>query len=225
MGADGKKIFDEYHKWYYRSRVWEYTTWLGVKVNKSVLDLWNYQEILTKLNPSVIIELGTYKGGSTLFFSTVLKELKKPFKIITIDINKENIDQKVFSDPNIKVIISDSTDTSIVKQILSVRDQFAGPMFVIVDSDHSANHVYKEMVMLRRILKKGDWVIIEDGNINGHPILPNWGDGPWEAMERYFNEYPNDYQRDKAREEKFGFTFAPGGFLVWNNEPLNNKGK
>ncbi|MBV9768089.1 MAG: hypothetical protein JOZ32_00840 [Bryobacterales bacterium] len=41
-----------------------------------------------------------------------------------------------------------------------------------------------------------------------------WGPGPYEALEEYLRQYPNDYQPDREREEKFGFTFAPKGFLI-----------
>jgi cephalosporin hydroxylase len=51
-------------------------------------------------------------------------------------------------------------------------------------------------------------------NINGHPVLPGWGPGPFEAMESYCVNHPEDYERDLAREEKFGFSFATRGFLI-----------
>ncbi len=51
-------------------------------------------------------------------------------------------------------------------------------------------------------------------NVNGQPGLPAHGPGPFEAMEEYFREYPDDYVHDAAREAKFAFTFATRGFLI-----------
>jgi cephalosporin hydroxylase len=52
--------------------------------------------------------------------------------------------------------------------------------------------------------------------LNGHPVLPAFGPGPYEAIEAYEQEFPNDYTHDLARENKFGWTFAPNGFLIRN---------
>jgi cephalosporin hydroxylase len=50
--------------------------------------------------------------------------------------------------------------------------------------------------------------------MNGHPVCPHWGEGPLEAIAEYEQRHPTDYQHDTARETKFGFTYAPRGFLV-----------
>jgi len=74
----------------------------------------------------------------------------------------------------------------------------------------------KEMKLLRHVLARGDYLVVEDTNINGHPVLPGWGPGSYEAIEAYEHEFPDDYTHDVAREQKFGFTFAPRGFLIRN---------
>ena len=53
---------EEYHKWYYDTKVWTTTTWLGVPCQKSVKDLWSYQEIITELRPSLVVEFGVFSG-------------------------------------------------------------------------------------------------------------------------------------------------------------------
>jgi cephalosporin hydroxylase len=57
----------------------------------------------------------------------------------------------------------------------------------------------------------GCYLIVEDTNVNGHPVVPHWGPGPMEAVEAYLAEgapVTIDPQR-----EKFLFTFNPRGFL------------
>ena len=66
----------------------------------------------------------------------------------------------------------------------------------------------------RNDIKKGDYLIVEDSNINGHPVLSEFGEGPMEAILEYLQKYPQDYQWDAERENKFGFTFAPRGFFI-----------
>ena len=50
---------NEYHKWYYNTQVFNKITWMGVNTQKSPSDMWNYQEILFELKPSLVIEFGT----------------------------------------------------------------------------------------------------------------------------------------------------------------------
>ena len=71
-----------------------------------------------------------------------------------------------------------------------------------------------EMKALRPLLSAGDYLVVEDSVLNGHPVAPGWGPGPYEAIEAYEAEFPNDYIHDQEREDKFGWTWAPRGYLV-----------
>ncbi|MDQ2991731.1 MAG: cephalosporin hydroxylase family protein, partial [Candidatus Eremiobacteraeota bacterium] len=134
-------------------------------------------------------------------------------EIVSVDID-DLVHPTVRTDPNIRFIHDSSTSPAVREALRETIARRPGRIFAIVDSDHRAEHVYGELMLLREFLKPGDYLIVEDGNINGHPVLPDWGPGPYEAVERYEREFPDDYRRDREREEKFGFTFAPRGFLV-----------
>jgi len=203
-----------YHLWYYRHHVWDTVTWLGVKTLKSPADMWNYQEILYYLKPSIVIEFGTRYGGSALFFAVVMRHLGKRFKLISVDIDAANISPDTRNDPDIELLTLSTLDPRVVERIATLRREYKGPAFVILDSDHSKAHVLAEMKALRPVLVSGDYMVVEDSNLNGHPVWPSYGPGPFEAIQEYFREYPEDYQCDAAREGKFGFTFATGGFLI-----------
>jgi cephalosporin hydroxylase len=111
-------------------------------------------------------------------------------------------------------MLSSSTDQRVSKRIRELRAEYPGPAFFILDSDHSKDHVLGEMQLLRAVTEPGDYVIVEDSNINGHPVQRNFGPGPYEAIEAYEKQFPDDYSHDSAREAKFGFTFAVNGFLI-----------
>jgi cephalosporin hydroxylase len=207
---------EEYHKWYYDKEVWEDTRFLGVVTNKSVSDMWNYQEILVELKPRFIVEFGTRFGGSALFFSVIGRAIDPNMKVLSVDVSHAEVDQRVHDDPTIRLVTASSAGLEIADIILEMRQETPGKVFFILDSDHSKAHVLAELALLRGVCERGDYVIVEDGNINGHPVLPGWGDGPSEALQAYFEMYPNDYTVDAQREAKFGFTFAPSGFLIRN---------
>jgi cephalosporin hydroxylase len=205
---------EEYHKWYYNTFVWKKTTWMGVDCWKSVSDMWNYQEILFELKPSLVIEFGTAHGGSALFFANIMRQIGEPFKVLSVDINHGRLDPAARRDSDILFVNSSSTVPAIAEHIQRLKSEFPGKIFAILDSDHSMNHVLAEMKLLRPLLSAGDYLLVEDSAVNGHPVLPGLGPGPYEAIEAYEHEFPNDYTHDVARENKFGWTFAPNGYLI-----------
>jgi len=175
--------------------------------------MWNYQEILVSLKPSVIIEFGSCRGGSALFFASVMRQIGAPFIVISVDIDRSAIFAKASADPAIEFLTMSSTDERVKQRLVGARRQYPGAAFAILDSDHSKQHVLAEMMSLRDVLVSGDYLIVEDSNVNGHPVFPSHGAGPYEAILEYFRMFPDDYAHDREREKKFGFTFSPNGFL------------
>jgi cephalosporin hydroxylase len=203
-----------YEIWHYNSHLWADMKWMGVTTLKSASDMWNYQEILFALKPSLFVEFGTRYGGSALYFAAVMRQIGQRFKLLTVDIDADTVSAQTRQDPDIEVMTSSSTDPRVADRIAALRLEYPGPIFAILDSDHSEAHVLGEMKLLRPVLVKGDYVIVEDSNVNGHPVYPSHGPGPFEAIEAYFREFPDDYSHDVKREKKFGFTWAPNGFLI-----------
>lgn len=207
-------VAEDYHHWYYNTGVWRQTRWMGISTLKSPMDMWNYQEILWDLKPALVIEFGTYHGGSALFFAMVIRQMSQKFCVLSVDVDHSPVGSLVERDPDIMLLESLSTAPAVAHAIADLKQRFSGPVFTILDSDHSKQNVLGEMKFLRPYISPGDYMIVEDSNVNGHPVLPMWGDGPHEAIETYFKEFPSDYVQDSRRAFKFGFTFAPNGFLI-----------
>ena len=82
---------------------------------------------------------------------------------------------------------------------------------VILDSDHRASFVYDEIVAYGPLIRAGDYLIVEDTNVNGHPTFPEFGPGPMEAVDRFLagsDEFAID-----ERCERFLMTLNPRGYL------------
>jgi len=186
---------------------------MGVGTLKSPMDMWNYQEILVALQPSMIVEFGTWCGGSALFFASVMRQIGKPFVVYSVDISHARVSDKAKSDPNLRLVTKSSASEEVRDEIAALRRDYRGPMFAILDSDHSKDHVLAEMKNMRDVMVAGDYMVVEDSNLNGHPVDRSFGPGPYEAIEEYFRLFPNDYEHDLERERRFGFTFATNGFL------------
>jgi len=207
---------EEYAKWYFNNLVWQDTTWMGIETYKSPSDMWNYQEILVKLRPSLIIEFGSAFGGSALFWAGVMRQIGEPFKVLSVDISHELLRPEARRDPDVMFVEQSSAAAETADCIRRLKVEYPGKVFAILDSDHSMEHVLAEMKLLRPLLVPGDYLVVEDSLLNGHPVAPEWGPGPYEAVEAYEKEFPNDYTHDTARENKFGWSFSPYGFLIRN---------
>ena len=166
---------DAYQRWYYERQVHTRVRYLGHATMKSVSDLWNYQEIIFDLKPALIVELGTYAGGSALYFSHLLKSMSGHRHLLTVDISRDAVASEVLRDPGIEFMLASSCSDGVAQRIQALQKEFPGPMFIIIDSDHGKKHVLAEMIMLRALIRTGDYFIVEDSNINGHPVLPGWG--------------------------------------------------
>jgi cephalosporin hydroxylase len=197
-----------FHELYYDSRdtTWKDTRWRGVRAQKCPLDLWVYQEILHEVQPDLIVETGTAEGGSALFLASMLDLLGRG-EVITIDV-LERPDYP--RHPRITYLHGSSTDPTIVGHVSDlVGDE--DKVVVILDSDHTKDHVLAEMKAYGPLVTKGSYLIVEDTNINGHPVLPDFGPGPWEAVEEFL-QGNDQFQVDRSRE-KLLMTFNPMGYL------------
>ena len=205
-----RDVIREFHKLYYYSNVagktWSDTWWQGIQVLKCPLDLWIYQEIIFNVKPDLIIETGTYKGGTAHFFASMC-DLVGRGEIITVDIeaypNRPHHDR-------ITYLLGSSTDASIVEAVRK-RSEGKQSVMVILDSDHSMPHVRKEMELYAPLVTAGSYLIVEDTNINGNPVLPESGPGPHEAIQDFLQTH-SEFEVDRSME-KLLMTFNPGGYL------------
>ena len=203
----------EYLKWYYETNVWKRLDYRGVRTLKLPLDMWNYQELIFENDLHWVIETGTRHGGSALFFADLLAAGMREGAVISVDIAHEALHPLATSHPRIHLLLGDSTAPTTLEQIRRLVPQNrARGLLLILDSDHSARHVLQELTVLVPLLRQGDYVVVEDTIVNGHPVRPDFGPGPKEALETYLAEYPKKLVPDVRRESKFGCTFALSGY-------------
>ncbi len=203
-------IVSRFHKLYYDAtlidQTWDRTFWLGTRTMKCPLDLWVYQEIIHERRPDLIIETGTESGGSALYLACVC-DLVQRGRVITVDIeDKEGRPRH----PRVQYLLGSSISEEVVAQ---VRGQVGDrdTVMVILDSDHTRDHVLEELRLYSGFVTPGSYLIVEDTNVNGHPVYPEFGPGPMEAVDVFLKEH-RQFVVDKSRE-KFYMTFNPKGYL------------
>lgn len=208
LSISKEELVREFHKLYYYNskKTWENTYWLGVSTLKCPLDLWLYQEMIVDIRPDVIVETGTFRGGSALFLASIC-ELVGNGKVFTIDIDGNQDKPK---NERISYFTGSSTSRELVDK---VKRQISPECSVlaILDSNHSKDHVLSEMRIYSDIVTEGSYLIVEDTNVNGNPVLPDYGEGPMEAVREFLKD-TNDFVVDHDKE-KFYLTFSPHGYL------------
>lgn len=205
MGPHGTKA---YHVWSYDNMetTWGNTHWLGASVLKGPADLWMYQEVIYDTKPDILIEAGTYKGGSAYYFASIF-DLMNHGRVVTIDII--DFPERPKHD-RITFLLGSSTSEPILK---SVREAIkpGERVMVVLDSDHHKAHVLNELRLYSGFVTVGNYLVVEDTNINGHPVYPSFGPGPGEAVEEFLREN-HHFVPDKSRERS-GISYYPNGWL------------
>jgi cephalosporin hydroxylase len=186
---------------------WGNTAWLGVPVWKNPLDLWVCQEIMFEVKPALIVETGTYRGGSAYYFASIC-DLLGSGNVVTID-RMGNYGRPTH--PRVEYVKGSSVDPDVVALVKARVAAADGPTLVVLDSDHHEPHVREELEMYHEFVTPGSYLIVEDTNINGHPVNPFFGPGPMEAVQSFLPRHP-EFEIDLSRE-KYMVTHNPNGFL------------
>lgn len=208
--------------------------WFEVGPMQSPVDLMTYMECLMKTKPRVLIETGTCGGGGTIFYADVLRRIHGHgnFRIITIELNNDMIGDvgrnKLKSIPEIISIMGSSIDPRVLSEVYRLVHEFGGPVMVTLDSDHSAEHVLKELVAYSDIVDIGQYLIVQDtylglywgGNVEiNSPDAPfDYKGSPLAAVEVFLscdreNNNGNDRFEIDLYPQRWILVQSPFGFL------------
>jgi cephalosporin hydroxylase len=203
-------VIDAFNRLYYADHgTWRSNTWLGVRTWKCPTDLWLYQEIIAAVRPGLIIETGTAFGGSAMFLGWICDAVGHG-QIVSIDLQPKVPVDQLPTHPRVRYLIGSSTDPAIVEQALAMRPP-GEPVLVILDSDHREAHVRDELTAYADAVTPGSYVIVEDTNVNDHPVYASHGPGPWEAVE-WFLGRRSDFAVDTSMH-RHHLSFNPRGYL------------
>jgi hypothetical protein len=197
---------------------------MGVPIIQLPSDVIVLQELIYKIKPKFIIECGIGHGGMLLFYATILKALQiKKYKVIGIDVKIRSINKKrLLKNPlikNIELIEKSSTENKITnfltkKYSIKIKDK----KIIILDSNHTKQHVLNELNLYSKMLNRGDYIIVMDTIIEFIDKKFNIGkqfskgNSPYNAV-NIFLKKNKDYELDKYYENKSFLTVARNGFI------------
>ena len=182
-------------------------TWLNQPIWQNPLDLWTIQETISEIRPALLIEIGTHRGGSALYFAHLM-DLLGHGRVITIDIvRKHELDH-----PRIEFLLGSSTDDDVVERVREAAAEADGPVMVILDGLHDRDHVARELELYGPLVTSGSLLLSQDGIIDELGMFNDSRPGPLGANRDFLERHP-EFEYDRERNERFLLTDHPLGWM------------
>ncbi len=207
--------------------------WLGRPIIQFPQDIVALQEIVWDTKPDLIIETGIAHGGSLILSASLMAlldlmdyeegiEITQPRKVIGIDIDvREHNRVAIQSHPlgkRIEIVEGSSTDSQVFSKVKEITSQY-GKVMVCLDSNHSYNHVLRELNLYSTLVTPGQYLVVFDTMIEKFPpgfyAERNWdkGNSPMTAVNEFLHTNM-DFSNQVNIENKLLITSAPGGYLL-----------
>jgi cephalosporin hydroxylase len=193
-------------------------TWLGIPIIQLPEDILMVQELIWKNRPDVIVESGVAHGGALILYASLLELLGRG-RVIGIDIEIRKYNRlAIESHPasrRIALIEGSSTDASTFEAVRG-RIQPGESVMVMLDSNHTRDHVRAELELYAPLVGPGGYVVVFDEVMPMVADAPNgkpsWdSDNPLEAVRDFLAGHP-DFEPDLGYE-RLGTTYCRSGFL------------
>lgn len=213
-----KKIASEWMKVCANNKIDYEVEWLGVPIIQTSEDIVLMQELIFKLRPDYIIETGIAHGGSLIYYASLMELLNKG-KVIGVDIEIRQHNRKVIEAhpmfKRIEMIEDGSTSDKTIKEIKK-RVAENSKVIVCLDSNHTKDHVFKELELYKEFIIPGFYFVVFDMNTSelartGVCDSNYLNNGPKEAVEKFLKKN-NNFEIDKEYNKLYVST-SENGYL------------
>ena len=211
-------------RWFIESCKYKYSynfSWMGRPIIQFPQDILAMQEIIWEVKPELIIETGIAHGGSLVFYASMLKMFAESGQVLGIDIdirrhNRIAIEQHPMF-KCITMIEGSSLDEEVVGKVYKLANG-KGPVLVVLDSNHTHEHVIRELELYSPLVTKGSYLVVFDTIVEDMPD-EFFADRPWgkgnnpKTAVREFLKHNKRFIADRDMERKLLITVAPEGYL------------
>ena len=221
--------------------------WLGRPIIQYPQDIVAVQELIWTVKPDVILETGIAHGGSLILSASMLALLdlcengsvtlepnsKKPRRVIGVDIDIRSHNRKALMEhplyPRLTLIEGSAVSKDVISKVKNEIND-GERVLIFLDSNHTHEHVLKELEAYAPLTSKGSYCVVFDGIVEDLPkgFIKDrpWdkGDNPKTAVWEYLDKLKSyeitaadgnvlKFEIDKYIENKLQITVAPDGYL------------
>jgi cephalosporin hydroxylase len=196
-------------------------SWLGRPIIQMPQDLVAMQELIWRIEPDLIVETGIAHGGSLIFSASMLELLGGDGLVVGVDIeirnhNRAEIERHPMS-KRIRMVEGSSIDGAIADEVRRLANG-RKRVLVVLDSNHTHEHVLRELELYSPLVTKGSYLVVFDTLIEDMPddLIKDrpWrkGNNPKTAVWEFLRTNSR-FTIDKEIESKLLITVAPDGYL------------
>ena len=223
-GLYTQEAFDELSRQWIRVgwslRYYHGFAWMGRPILQLPEDIVRMQQAFDQVQPDLVIETGVFEGGSLLYYATLCEALGKG-RVLGIDVELRPGVREVLEGHRlarrIALIEGDSTDPAVVDQVRGIQNA-GDTTLVLLDSDHSREHVRRELEAYAPLVTPGSYLVVADGIMRDLADVPggdaDWGsDNPLAAVDDFLSSHP---EFEKVRPPRSNQDIAPAeGVTYW----------
>lgn len=174
----------------------------GVPMLKNPFDLALYPLLLERAQPRTLIEIGSHRGGSAMWFA----DQRPGMRVISVDLQPPAVEH-----PNVQFLQGDATRLGDVLEMQALER----PLLVVEDSNHIAATTAAVLDFFDRWLRPGEFIVIEDGILTAMRAADSYGGGPLRAIHEFLARTGGRYEIDRTLCDWFGtnVTWNVDGYL------------
>ena len=183
----------------------------GIPLQKNPFDLVLYGLLLEQAKPRTLIEIGSYMGGSAMWFADQASLYGLPLEVLSIDLE---VPAPPAASPAVKFLQGDARKLGAVLTP-SLMSALARPLMVVEDSSHLAGTTLAVLEFFDPWLRAGEYMVIEDGILSDMRVADLYDGGPLRAIETFLNKADGRYEIDRSLCDYFGrnVTWNVDGYL------------
>jgi len=190
----------------WRNLAWRRTTWLGEPISTAPTDLLAYQEILSRVRPDWVLEIGASDEGRARFLASIC-ELIDHGQVLSLRPPEASGD--AVPRPRLRVLAESPSDPDVRRRVHDLVG--SGTAVVVLGACADRATTARQFEDYADLVGVGSYVVVTDTVVNGRPVWPSFGPGPCEAVKQVLKAH-GEFVADPEME-KYALSFNPGGFL------------
>jgi cephalosporin hydroxylase len=189
----------------WRNLPWRRTSWLGTPIRTAPTDLLAYQEIVSRVRPDWVVDVGGSDPGRPTFLASICQLLGHG-KVLSIS---EPATEGPPQHPLLLCCPGEPLDIGVRNHVHSLVG--GGNAVVVLGACADRDATTAQFEAYADLVGVGSYVLVTDTVVNGHPVWTSFGPGPMEGIKQILNRN-GDFVPDPEME-KYALSFNPGGFL------------